>query len=140
VALKRTNLRVSTGIDIIEINRIAKALERWQDRFLHKVFTDREQAYCDSRVARLAGRWVAKEAVAKALGLGFSGVSAKEIEIVSSSSGQPKVNLHGRARNRADEIRQSHLTVSISHIGDLAIAVAVGVPAGAEERDEAGLR
>ena len=108
-------------------------LERHEDRFLRRVYTDWERAYCRMNVLHLAGRWAAKEAVSKVLGLGVRGVGWREIEIRRTPLGQPTVTLHGRAdRRRAALGLQDPLGVSISHIRDLAVAVAVGVRASAE--------
>lgn len=121
------------GIDIIETARIKGVLERHQQRFLGRVYTEWEQAYCRANVLHLAGRWAAKEAVSKVLGLGTRGVGWREIEIRRTPAGQPTVTLHGRAERRrlALGLREP-VAVSISHIRDLAVAVAVGVRSTAE--------
>ncbi|MEK6620640.1 MAG: holo-ACP synthase [Chloroflexota bacterium] len=120
------------GIDIIETARIRGVLERHEDRFLGRVYTDWERAYCRRNVLHLAGRWAAKEAVSKVLGLGVRGVGWREIEIRRTALGQPIVTLHGRAEQRRRSLGlEVPLTVSISHIRDLAVAVAVGVRAAA---------
>ncbi len=119
------------GIDIIETVRIRGVLERHDARFLGRVYTEWEQRYCKRNVLHLAGRWAAKEAVSKVLGLGVRGVGWREIEIKRTPYGQPIVVLHGRA-----EVRRRHLglseqiSVSISHIRELAVAVAVGLRPG----------
>jgi len=120
------------GIDIIETARIEGVLDRHPGRFLERVYTEWERAYCRRNVLHLAGRWAAKEAVSKALGLGVRGVGWREIEIRRTRLGQPTVTLHGRAAARRAALGLSEpLSVSISHIRDLAVAVAVGVrPAG----------
>lgn len=121
------------GIDIIETARIKGVLERHPERFLERVYTEWEQAYCRHNVLHLAGRWAAKEAVSKVLGLGVRGVGWREIEIRRTRLGQPTVTLHGRAAARRAALGLTEpLAVSISHIRDLAVAVAVGVrpPAG----------
>ena len=116
------------GIDIIETARIRGVLERHPERFLHRVYTEWEQAYCRRNVLHLAGRWAAKEAVSKVLGLGVRGVGWREIEIMRTPAGQPTVTLHGRAEARRRAIGLADpIAVSISHIRDLAVAVAVGV-------------
>jgi holo-[acyl-carrier protein] synthase len=121
-----------TGIDIIETARIRGVLERHQERFLHRVYTDWERAYCRQNVLHLAGRWAAKEAVSKVLGLGVRGVGWREIEIRRTRAGQPTVTLHGRAEERRKHLGLTQpLSVSISHIRDLAVAVAVGLRAPA---------
>ena len=116
------------GIDIIETGRIKGVLERHDARFLQRVYTEGEQRYCRHNVLHLAGRWAAKEAVSKVLGLGVRGVGWREIEIRRTPLGQPTVTLHGRAEQRAKAIGlREPLSVSISHIKDLAVAVAVGL-------------
>jgi holo-[acyl-carrier protein] synthase len=116
------------GIDIIETVRIAGVLARHDARFLKRVYTEWEQRYCRHNVLHLAGRWAAKEAVSKVLGLGVRGVGWREIEIRRTPYGQPTVTLHGRAEQRARSMGlREPLSVSISHIKDLAVAVAVGL-------------
>jgi len=116
------------GIDIIETVRIRNVLERHPRRFLDRVYTEWEQMYCRTNILHLSGRWAAKEAVSKVLGLGVRGVGWREIEIRRTRAGQPTVTLHGRAEERRRAIGlQTPLSVSISHIRDLAVAVAVGL-------------
>ena len=118
------------GIDIIETARISAVLTKHDARFLGRVFTEWERAYCRRNVLHLSGRWAAKEAVSKVLGLGIRGVGWREIEIRRTRLGQPTVTLHGRAEERRAALGlASPLAVSISHIRDLAVAVAVGVHA-----------
>lgn len=125
-------MNAEVGVDIIETARIRGVLERHEDRFLGRVYTDWERAYCRRNVLHLAGRWAAKEAVSKVLGLGVRGVGWREIEIRRTALGQPIVSLHGRAEQRRRSLGlEVPLTVSISHIRDLAVAVAVGVRAAA---------
>lgn len=115
------------GIDIIKVERIAAALRRFGDRFPRRVLTDAEQRYVRNRPANFAGRWAAKEAVSKVLGLGVRGVGWRDIEIARLPTGQPAVRLHGRARARAEQLGMGQIAVSISHEGDYAVAVAFGV-------------
>ena len=115
------------GIDIIKVERIAAALRRFGDRFPKRVLTAAEQRYVRNRPQNFAGRWAAKEAVSKVLGLGVRGVGWREIEIVRLPTGQPTVRLHGRAQARAEQLGMSRVAVSISHEGDYAVAVAFGV-------------
>ena len=116
------------GIDIIETARIRNVLEKHPRRFLDRVYTEWEQMYCRTNILHLSGRWAAKEAVSKVLGLGVRGVGWREIEIRRTRAGQPTVTLHGRAEARREAIGlKSPLSVSISHIRDLAVAVAVGL-------------
>jgi holo-[acyl-carrier protein] synthase len=116
------------GIDIIETARIRNVFEKHPRRFLDRVYTEWEQMYCRSNILHLSGRWAAKEAVSKVLGLGVRGVGWREIEIRRTRTGQPTVTLHGRAEARRQAIGiKAPLSVSISHIRDLAVAVAVGL-------------
>ena len=73
---------VSIGVDIIETERVAHSIDRFGERFLKRVYTEQELAYCNGRISSLAARWAAKEAVGKALGTGIGDVSWQEIEIV----------------------------------------------------------
>src|SRR5438874_9788547 len=114
------------GIDIIETVRIKGVLDRHDQRFLTRVFTEWERAYCRRNILHLAGRWAAKEAVSKVLGLGIRGVGWREIEIKRTPLGQPIVRLHGNAERRRLALGLGAMTVSISHIRDLAVAAAVG--------------
>src|SRR5467141_4847426 len=92
---------VGTGIDIAEVHRIAEAMERFGDRFLHRVFTEGERRYCDSkanRVERYAARFAAKEAGMKALGTGWSrGVRWRDIEVCRPKGQRPTIQFHGEA-------------------------------------------
>ncbi len=116
------------GIDIIETSRIRTVLDPHDAHFLGRAYTGWEQRYCRRNVLHLAGRWAAKEAVSKVLGLGVRGVGWREIEIRRTPMGQPTVLLHGRAEQRAKALGlRAPLSVSISHIRDLAVAVAVGL-------------
>ncbi|MDQ3938893.1 MAG: holo-ACP synthase [Chloroflexota bacterium] len=115
------------GIDIVKIERIAAALERFGERFPRRVLTDGEQRYVRNRPQTFAGRWAAKEAVSKVLGLGVRGVGWRDIEIARLPTGQPQVRLHGRARSRAEQLGMGRVAVSISHEGDYAVAIAFGV-------------
>jgi holo-[acyl-carrier protein] synthase len=115
------------GVDIIRVDRIRQALARFGSRFTDRILTDAERAYVRDRPENLAGRWAAKEAVSKVLGLGVRGVGWREIEIVRLPTGQPSVRLHDRALRRADQLGIERIAVSISHEREYAIAVAFGV-------------
>ena len=115
------------GIDIIKIERIAAALKKHGDRFPRRVLTDNEQRYVRNRPQNFAGRWAAKEAVSKVLGLGVRGVGWTEIEILRLPTGAPSVKLHGRAARRAEQLGMGRIAVSISHEGDYAVAIAFGI-------------
>ena len=115
------------GIDIIKVERIAAALRRFGDRFPRRVLTEAEQRYVRNRPPNFAGRWAAKEAVSKVLGLGVRGVGWRDIEIARLPTGQPAVRLHGRARVRAEQLGMGRIAVSISHEGEYAVAIAFGI-------------
>src|SRR5919197_4035788 len=114
------------GIDIIKVERIRRSLERFGGRFSQRVLTPAEQRYVRDRPETLAGRWAAKEAVSKVLGLGVRGIGWREIEIERLPTGQPAARLHGRAAQRRQHLGLGAMTVSISHIRELAVAAAVG--------------
>lgn len=116
----------SVGVDIIEIGRIRKVFEQFGDRFLHKVFTEKEIVFCRGRVPELAVRFAAKEAVSKALGTGLRGIAWRDIEILPDRRGKPLIYLHGRALARANELGLSEFAVSLSHEHNLGIAFVVG--------------
>jgi holo-[acyl-carrier protein] synthase len=119
--------RHEIGIDLIDIDRIAIVLGRHPERFVRRVLTDPERRYCRGKISRIAGRWAAKEAVSKVLGLGVRGVGWRDIEIARLPTGQPEVRLSGRARDRAAQLGMGRIAVSISHEGDYAVAIAFGV-------------
>ena len=115
------------GIDIIKVDRIRAAIERFGDRFWRRVLTEGEHRYVRNRPENFAGRWAAKEAVSKVLGLGVRGVGWRDIEIVRLPTGAPFVQLSGRAAARAEQLGMGRIAVSISHEGDYAVAIAFGV-------------
>jgi holo-[acyl-carrier protein] synthase len=118
-------MTLSVGVDLIETHRIARALERWGDRFLQYVYTPEELAYCRRHVPELAARFAAKEAVSKALGTGLRGVRWQEMEVLSDARGKPLVQLHGRAKKRAEELGLDQFAISLSHSRRYAIAFVV---------------
>jgi holo-[acyl-carrier protein] synthase len=115
------------GIDIIKVDRIRASIERFGERFTKRVLTPNEQRYVRSRPETMAGRWAAKEAVSKVLGLGVRGIGWKDIEIERLPTGQPAVRLHGRAAARAEQLGMGRIAVSITHESDYAVAIAHGV-------------
>ncbi len=110
------------GIDIIEIARIEKAIARWRESFLHRVYTESELKLCHNKPSSLAVRFAGKEAVMKLLGTGRKGVSWREIEILSEPSGKPLVHLYGKAQNQANGLGLDNLAISLSHSKEYAIA------------------
>ncbi len=115
----------AVGIDIVELERVAAALERHGQRFIDRVFTPIEAAICRGRPREFAARFAAKEAVMKALGTGARGVAWREIEVLLNRRGKPLVYLHGRAQERAKEIDLDGLDLSMSHSRQYAIAFVV---------------
>jgi len=123
-----TELAISElGIDIIKVARIRDALARFGARFSGRVLTPTERRYVRDRPETFAGRWAAKEAVSKVLGLGVRGVGWREIEIERLPTGQPAVVLHDRAARRAEQLGMTRIAVSISHEDDYAVAIAYGI-------------
>ena len=116
---------LSTGVDIIEIDRIAVVLERYGERFLHRIYTPGELEYCRGRPSKLASRFAAKEATMKALGTGVRGVGWQDIEVVRAPSGAPSILLHGRAKSRADRLGVVEISVSMSDSREQAVAFVV---------------
>lgn len=116
---------LSTGVDIIEIGRIARTLERYGSRFLERIYTPGELAYCRGRPSKLASRFAAKEATMKALGTGVRGVSWKDIEVTRAPSGAPGIRLHGRAWERARRLGVQETALSLSDSREYAIAFVV---------------
>lgn len=119
-----------SGVDIIEIDRIEKALASNGDAFRNKVFTEKEIAYCEGRkrgrFESYAARFAAKEAVSKALGTGISkGIGLKDIEVVKDEAGKPIVLLHGKAKGIFEEIQGRDISLSLSHCESHAIAYCV---------------
>lgn len=117
---------VGTGIDLVEIDRIQRSLDRFGARFLDRVYTPAEQAYCLKKrnaAESLAARFAAKEAGAKALGTGISrGVTWVEIEVVREPGGRPALRFHGRAAEMARALNASRAALSITHSANLAMA------------------
>jgi len=115
-------------VDIVEIGRIERAIQRWGKRFLERVYTPAELALCRGRAPELAARFAAKEAISKALGTGLRGIAWREMEVLSDERGKPLVHLHGRARARAEFLGLSDFAISLSHSRDYALAFVVATP------------
>ena len=117
---------VGLGIDIAEVNRVEAAIARHGRRFLERVFTDGEIAYCEShrnRFERYAGRFAAKEAAMKALGTGWTnGVRWVDIEVARETSGRPALVLHGVTHQHAKRLGVRRISLSITHSGNTALA------------------
>ena len=116
------------GNDIIDIRRIEKAIERYGERFLDRIFTAAERARSDGKAGRAASyakRFAAKEACAKALGCGISGCPLDAVEVLRSKTGAPVITTYGKAKERMDALGVRHIWVSITHDGGMAVAVVV---------------
>jgi len=120
---------VRSGVDIIEIDRIDRAILRHGARFFNRFFTPQELIDSGGRTPALAARFAAKEAVAKALGTGIGDVGWREIEIVNGPQRRPLLRLHGRAQQRAEWLGLVSWAVSLSHTHEHAVAVAVALQA-----------
>jgi holo-[acyl-carrier protein] synthase len=116
---------IGLGLDATDIDRIADTIERYGERFLHRIFTEREVAYCTARrvpAIHFAGRFAAKEAAMKALGTGHSqGVLWRDVEVVRRG-GPPQLQLHGGAGRRFAAIGGQSSLLTITHSDDLALA------------------
>ncbi len=120
---------IGTGVDLIEVARIAHSIERYGERFLRRVYTDHEIAYCRGRrvsAESFAARFAAKEAGAKALGTGISrGVTWNEFQVARNPGGRPVLELRGRAALLAEELGVRAISLSLTHTGSLAMATVV---------------
>jgi holo-[acyl-carrier protein] synthase len=119
------------GIDVVEVARIASAIERHGEPFLAKLFSSAERAYCDSRkdaAMHYAARFAAKEAVSKALGTGIGGqASWLDLEVVHDSAGAPKLLLSGAAAEFSEHHGITEIQISLTHARDYAAANAVAI-------------
>ncbi len=120
----------SVGVDIIRIERVRNALTRWGERFLLRVYTPRECAYCRGRVHELAARFAGKEAISKSLGTGLRGIAWREMEILPDARGKPIVYLCGKALKRAQDLGLDSFAISLSHSDDSAVAFVVATGKG----------
>lgn len=121
---------VGLGVDIVEVSRIERAVARWGDAFVRRIYTPAEIARVEAGVARgprLAARFAAKEAVMKALGIGWRALAWREIEIANDAAGRPVVTLHGAAQRMAEERGIAGVLVALSHTHEHAVANAVAL-------------
>jgi len=122
---------VAHGIDLVDCPRIEQMIAKHGERFIKRVFTDAEQAYAKSNrneIEKLAGRFAAKEAVLKLVGTGWRGkIAWTDIEIVNNAAGQPEVTVRGEVERIAGELGIEHISVSITHTANFAIASAVAL-------------
>jgi holo-[acyl-carrier protein] synthase len=122
---------VAHGIDLVDFPRIEEMVNRHGKRFLNKVFTATEQAYAEANkngIEKLAGRFAAKEAILKLMGTGWRGkIAWTDIEIVNNPAGQPEVTVCGEVERIAEGLGIKHISVSITHTANFAIASAVAL-------------
>jgi holo-[acyl-carrier protein] synthase len=129
---------IAIGVDIIEIARIERTLADFGDRFLRRVYTERERERYGSRSSELAARFAAKEATSKALGTGIRGIRWREMEILANRRGKPVLILHGSAADRAATLGLVAFDVSMTHSRTDAMAFVVGMrDVAAAKRGEA---
>ncbi len=114
------------GTDIIEIARVKKAIARWGEVFLRRVYTDAELRLYRKKPSSLAARFAGKEATMKALGIQAEAIGWKEIEILSELSGKPSIHLYGKAQAQADSLEIDNLAISLSHSKEYALAFVTG--------------
>src|SRR6201984_658876 len=117
---------IGMGIDVEEVERVRGAMERQGERFLRRIFTETERAYCEQfkdKYERYAGRFAAKEAAMKALGTGWSrGVRWVDVEVTREKGRRPTIKLAGEAAHIADRLNVKNIVVSITHTADQAFA------------------
>ena len=116
---------VEVGIDIIEIERIGRVLEKYGDRFLYRIYTDNERKRYANRIPELAARFAAKEATMKALGTGIRGVRWRDIETLPNRRGKPILVLHGTAKARAELLGLEFWSISLTHSRTEAMATVI---------------
>src|SRR5277367_4777963 len=111
------------GVDLAEVRRVQAAMERRGEKFLQRIYTAKERAYCErsrNKYERFAGRFAAKEAARKALSTGWrAGVRWVDLEVVRERGGRPTLALHGEAKKIAERLGVKHIAMSITHTGAL---------------------
>jgi len=129
---------VAHGIDLVDFPRIEEMVKRHGERFVNRIFTAAEQAYSQASkngTEKLAGRFAAKEAILKLMGTGWRGkIAWTDIEIVNTPTGQPEVKLSGEVEKIAAKLGIKHISVSITHTANFAIASAVALAESDESR------
>jgi holo-[acyl-carrier protein] synthase len=120
-------MKLSTGVDLVDVARIRDAVERHGNRFVARIFTETEQRESGGRLTSLAARFAAKEAAAKALGCGIGDVGWLDIEIRGDENHAPHLYLIGKAENLAQKLGLSNWSVSLSHTETQAIAFVVAL-------------
>lgn len=120
-------MKLTTGVDLIEIARVEAVIARHGKHYLERIYTAAELEYCGKRAESLAGRFAAKEAVAKALGSGIGDVTWKEIEVLGDEQNAPTLTLHGAAEQKAKARGLTIWSVSISHSQSHSVAFVVAI-------------
>lgn len=128
--------QIAVGTDIIEIARIKRSLNDFGQRFLNRVYTERERHWYGDRPNELAARFAAKEATSKALGTGIVGIRWQEMEVLPNRRGKPVLILHGRAAERARQLGLTSFSVSLTHSRTDAMAFVVGFGPGSNMENE----
>lgn len=118
---------IAIGVDIIEVERIQNSIDRYGSKFLDRIFTPQEQAYCCERAERLAARFAVKEAVGKALGTGIGDISWKDIEVVNDERGRPELILHNMAADLSEMMSLQQWSISMSHTEAYAVGMVVAL-------------
>ena len=120
---------LGVGTDLAEVHRIQESIDRFGDRFLRRIYTDHEQAYCKSKAnaaERFAGRFAAKEAGMKAIGTGWRrGVTWRDFEVTNESSGKPTLKLYGVAEKIANDLGVERISLSITHTAREGFAIVI---------------
>jgi holo-[acyl-carrier protein] synthase len=125
--------QVAVGIDIIEIARIERTYRDFGERFLRRVYTERERERYRGRPNELAARFAAKEATSKALGTGIIGIHWREMEVLPNRRGKPVLILHGEAAERARTLGLTSFSVSLTHSRTDAMAFVVATGPGSRD-------
>lgn len=121
------------GVDMIEVARIERGVQRHGDRFYQRFFTEQEVEFCKKNAQRLAGRFAVKEAVGKAFGTGIGDVSWQEIEVVCDERGRPFLNLTGNAQTLANQMGLTQWEISLTHTDTHAVGFVVAMGGGKKE-------
>jgi len=129
---------IAVGIDLIEIPRIQRAIDDFGERFLKRVYTERERERYRGRTNELAARFAAKEATSKALGTGIIGIHWREMEVLPNRRGKPVLILHGQAAERARQLGLNHFSVSLTHSRTDAMAFVVASHTGTNDTSPTG--
>jgi len=128
---------IAHGIDLVDCPRIEQMIQRHGERFIKRVFTVGEQAYArknKNELEKLAGRFAAKEAILKLMGTGWRGkIAWTDIEVINNAAGQPEVTLSGEVEKIADKLGVKHISISITHTANFAIASAVALAQSNED-------